>query len=194
MRVERSVEMRGRIRGRQTLAMPMLHSTTIQTPAGTRVPGFCQQRVLSGAQLQGCSHEASVCRSSASSGIRTTQEIHTLWKPLVIGNNCGKSTHKQPSMKMPIRASFFVRSRRRLQSHGMGNTSMRILVNSSVPVTPHERVCSLTQSSMSALFQKLSIGRQLKRMANMKPIHQAIKIHPVMIATMVKRLTGNMRW
>ena len=40
MRVERSVEMRGRMRGRQTLAMPMLHSTTIQTPAGTRVPGF----------------------------------------------------------------------------------------------------------------------------------------------------------
>ena len=54
------MDMSGRIKGTQTLAMPMLHSTTIQTPAGTRV------------------HDASVWTRPARSGNLTTQEMQTL--------------------------------------------------------------------------------------------------------------------
>lgn len=56
-----------------------------------------------------------------------------------------ESTHKQPSKKMPISASFFVHARRKCQSHGMGKMSMMILTASSDPVMPQDSVCSLIQ-------------------------------------------------
>lgn len=59
LRLANSKATSGRIRGRQTLAMPILHSTTIQMPAGTIV------------------HEASVWTTAASSGNRTMHEMHT---------------------------------------------------------------------------------------------------------------------